>query len=64
MIYFTGEAFAPFGWFFWLIIIISLIWFVSKLLKRLRYNDLHSYFEKRSIEFLSKDIGKDDNLLD
>ena len=33
-----------FGWFFWIILLALFVWFVIKLLQRLKNNDLNAYF--------------------
>ena len=44
-----------FGWFFWIIIFAVIIWFVFKLLKRLKNNDLHGSFDDDSAENSEKE---------
>ena len=33
-----------FGWFFWIMLFALFVWFVIKLLQRLKNNDLNSYY--------------------
>ncbi|GBD87988.1 hypothetical protein BMS3Abin03_01922 [bacterium BMS3Abin03] len=52
---FLGSASMLFGWFFWIIIFAVIIWFVFKLLKRLKNNDLHGSFDDDSAENSEKE---------